>query len=33
MELPEETFVDFHGYDHKGEGWSAYINATFSELC
>lgn len=28
MELPEETFVDFHGYDHKGEGWSAYINTS-----
>lgn len=22
MELPENTFVDFHHYENKGEGWS-----------
>ncbi|KAI8989246.1 Clavaminate synthase-like protein [Trametes punicea] len=25
MELPEETFVDMHGYDHKGEGWIRFM--------
>ncbi|KAJ3019260.1 hypothetical protein NUW54_g130 [Trametes sanguinea] len=25
MELPEETFVDMHGFDHKGEGWIRFM--------
>ncbi|KAI0649643.1 Clavaminate synthase-like protein [Trametes meyenii] len=26
LELPEETFVDIHGWDAKGEGWFRFMN-------